>query len=116
MIPELPEGMTDRNVLQFYDTLSGNLSDQSTVHTNWHTHRKQPSICWICDTTTLLSKVLTLAFKINTKSPVDSMIDENQVEADSDTEIENLNIDEEGDRVPEYDLEDTEQQPDEDLA
>ncbi len=101
MIPELPEGMTDSNVLQFYDTLSGNLSDQSTIHTNWHTHRKQPSICWICDMTTLLSKVLTLAFKINTKSSVDSMIDENQVEADSDTEIENLNIDEE--REPEYD-------------
>ncbi len=101
MIPELPEGITDEKILEFYDTLSGNLSDQSTIHMNWHTHRAQPSICWICDQTTLLSKVLAIALGKYTKSTVDSMIDENQVEEDSDTEIETLNYDEE--RTPEYD-------------
>ncbi len=111
MIPTLPELMSDRAVLQFYDTLSGNLSDQSTVHKNWHTHRGNPSVCWICDMTTLLSMVLTLAFKINTKSTVDIETDEVQGETDSDPEIENLNYDEE--RTPEYDVEDSEGQQDE---
>ncbi len=103
MIPTLPDGMTDRAMLMFYDTLSGNLSDQSTIHKNWHTHRGNPSVCWICDMTTLLSMVLTLAFKINTKSTVDIETDEVQGETDSDTEIENYNDEE---RTPEYDVED----------
>ncbi len=101
MIPELPEGMDDFQILKFYDTLSGNLSDQSTIHKNWHTHRGSPSTCWICDMTTLLSKVLDVAMHKYTKSTVDSKIDENQVETELDTEIELLNIDEE--RTPEYD-------------
>ncbi len=106
MIPTLPELMTDRATLQFYDTLSGNISDQSTVHKNWHTHRGNPSVCWICDQTTLLSLVLSLAFKINTKSTVDIETDEVQVETDSDSEIEteNYNVDEEPANEPEYDV------------
>ncbi len=101
MIPELPEGMNMRSILRFYDTLSGNLSDQSTVHKNWHTHRGNPSVCWICDMTTLLSKVLTLAFEINTKSTVDIETDEVQGETDSEPEIEKNDF---GDIEPEYDV------------
>ncbi len=105
MIPTLPEGMSDIAMLKFYDTLSGNLSDQSTIHKNWHTHRGNPSVCWICDQTTLLSMILDLAFKINTKSTVDIVTDEDQCETDSEPEIENnLNTDEESSTVPEYDV------------
>jgi len=105
MIPTLPNLMTDEAILEFYDTLSGNLSDQSTIHKNWHTHRGNPSICWICDMTTLLSKVLELAYKINTKSTVDIETDEVQCETDSDTEIEdNLNHNDESSTEPEYDV------------
>ncbi len=97
--------MTDSAILEFYDTLSGNLSDQSTIHKNWHTHRGNPSICWICDMTTLLSKVLELAFKINTKSTVDIVTDEVQCETDSEPEIESQNYNEEEQgRIPEYDV------------
>ncbi len=106
MIPTLPEGMNPRQTLMFYDTLSGNLSDQSTIHKNWHTHRGNPSTCWICDQTTLLSQVLTLALDLCTKSTVDIETDEVQGETESDTEIESLNRDEEA--VPEYDLSDPE--------
>ncbi len=103
MIPTLPEGMADRETLMFYDTLSGNISDQSTIHKNWHTHRGNPSVCWICDQTTLLSKVLTLAFDLLPKSTVDIMTDEVQGETESDSEIENDNFDE-IDNEPEYDV------------
>ncbi len=101
MIPDLPEGIGEREVLMFYDTLSGNLSDQSTIHKNWHTHRGNPSICWICDMTTLLSKVLELALLKYTKSTVDIETDEDQVETELDSEIESYNTNEE--RTPEYD-------------
>ncbi len=112
MIPDLPEGMDTFQILKFYDTLSGNLSDQSTVHVHWHTHRGNPSLCWICDTTTLLSKVLDLAMAKYTKSPVDIETDEVQADSASDTEIEleNFNVDDEQGRTPEYDIEGSEVQ------
>lgn len=99
--------MSDAATLEFYDTLSGNLSDQSSIHTNWHTHRGNPSICWICDQTTLLSMVITLAFKINTKSTVDIETDEEQCDSEFDTEIEemSLNKDDETYNEPEYETE-----------
>ncbi len=104
MIPELPDGIGDREVLMFYDTLSGNLSDQSTIHKNWHTHRQNPATCWICDMTTLLSRVLSMALDKYTKSTVDIRTDEAQCETDSEPEIENDNFDNE----PEYDVADDE--------
>ncbi len=106
MIPDLPEEMSDRAILKFYDTLSGNLSDQSSVHTNWHTHRQNPHLCWICDQTTLLSKVLALTLGKYTKSTVDIQTNEVQADSDSVSEIENDNFDEENE--PEFDVVDGE--------
>ncbi len=91
MIPDLPEGMLPQDILDFYDKLSGNLSDQATIHVHWWTHRQNPSVCWICDVITLISKILDIAQAKSTKSPVDIMTDESSEltsELDSDTEIE----------------------------
>ncbi len=104
MIPDLPDGIDSFKMLQFYDALSGNLSDQSTIHKNWHTHRQNPATCWICDMTTLLSKVLTLAMETYTKSTVDIETDEAQVDTDSIPEIENDNFEEIKDNEPEFDV------------
>ncbi len=99
MIPTLPDSVSDQERLDFYATLAGNLSDQSSIHVNWHTHRQNPSVCWICDLNILLSKIL----QINTKSSLD-MVTEFSSEEESDPEIENdFNHDEEG--IPEYDVE-----------
>ncbi len=98
MIPELPITVSDRENLNFLSTIAGNLSDQSSVHVNWHTHRQNPSVCWICDLNTLVSKVLYY-----TKSSLD-METELSSEDVSDSEIESLNTNEEG--VPEYDIAD----------
>ncbi len=108
MIPDLPEGIGLKEKLMFYDTLSGNLSDQSTIHKNWHTHRGNPSTCWICDEQTLLVKILNIAFDLLTKSTVDIVTDEVQGKTDSDTEIENDNFDEVIENEPEYDVENDE--------
>ncbi len=87
MIPELPKSCTDGDHLAFYDTLAGQYSDQSTHHIHWHTHKSNPAVCWICDTNTLLVKVLELAGRYITKSTID-IDDELSSEDDSDTEIE----------------------------
>ncbi len=100
MIPDLPPSVSDTERMDFYATLAGNLADQSTIHVNWHTHRQNPSICWICDLNILLSKVLA-HHKFNTKSPLD-METELSSEDVSDSEIESLNRNEEP--QPEYDV------------
>jgi len=102
LIPDLPLGISKKNALDFYSKIAGNLSDQGTIHINWHTHRKQPSICWICDSNILISRLLDIQ-GFNTKSTVDREIMLNQ-EAESKTEIEDdsLNHNEE----PEFDVAD----------
>jgi len=102
MIPTLPPSVSDSERLDFYATLAGNLSDQSSVHVHWHTHRQNPSVCWICDLNILISKILRIETD-NTKSSLD-MGTELSSEDDSDAEIENdLNHNDEG--IPEYDVE-----------
>ncbi len=102
MIPELPKSVSAEDNLEFLATIAGNLSDQSTIHVHWHTHRQNPSVCWICDLNTLVSKIL-----FYTKSSLD-MVTESSSEDDSDAEIESesFNKDEEG--IPEYDTEENE--------
>ncbi len=103
MIPDLPISCTDSDRVAFYDTLLGNLQDQSSIHVNWHTHRQNPSTCWICDMYTLSSKVMLLCDKYITKPPLD-METELSSEDDSDSEIENdsFNYNDEPLGVPEY--------------
>ncbi len=101
MIPELPPSVSDKENLDFLSTLAGNLSDQSSVHVNWHTHRQNPSVCWICDMNTLISKILYY-----TKSSLD-MVTQYSSEDVSEPEIESENYDDEN--VPEYETEDEEQ-------
>ncbi len=109
MIPDLPQGMLQSDVLDFYDKLSGNLSDQATIHVHWWTHRQNPSVCWICDMITLMSKILDIEQDKYTKSPVDIVTDESSEhssELDSVPEIENDNFDEIDESInePEYDV------------
>ncbi len=92
MIPELPPSVSDKDNLDFLSTLAGNLADQSSIHMNWHTHRANPSVCWICDMNILISKIL-----FYTKSSLD-MVTESSSEDVSDSEIElenDLNVNDE---------------------
>ncbi len=96
MIPDLPPSVTDIDRLDFYSTLVGNLSDQSSIHVNWHTHRQNPSTCWICDLLILMSKILHITKDLIPKSSLDMETESSSVN-DSVTEIEDesLNRDEE---------------------
>ncbi len=98
MIPELPKSVSAEDNLNFLSTIAGNLADQSSIHVNWHTHRQNPSVCWICDMNILISRIL-----IYTKSSLD-MGTELSSEDVSDSEIESLNTNDEPEL--EYEVED----------
>jgi len=108
MIPELPKSVTDLERLAFYGDILSNLEDQSTIHVNWHTHKQNPAVCWICDIPIVARKIAYIVEKNITKSPLDIETELNQVD-DSELEIDNesLNRDEELEPsvVPEYETE-----------
>ncbi len=106
MIPELPKSVTDLERLKFYSDILSNLEDQSTIHTNWHTHKQNPAVCWICDIPIVARKIAYIVEKNITKSPLDietelSSGDDSELEIDN----ESLNRDEEAYNEPEYDVE-----------
>ncbi len=102
MIPDLPDGMSNEQVMDFYSKLCGNLQDQSSIHVNWFTHRRNPSVCWICDMNIMLTKMISINDSFITKSSVDI---ETSYMSDSETESEiEMNLDDEP--VPEYEVED----------
>ncbi len=105
MIPELPKSVTQLDALAFYSDLLSNLEDQSTIHTNWHTHKQNPAVCWICDIPICARKIAYLTEQILTKSPVDMETVENS-DNDSELEIEDesSNDDRESYNEPEYDV------------
>ncbi len=49
MIPYLPEGTSDLEIPKFYDSIVSNLEIRSGHHEAWHTHKRDTSVCWICD-------------------------------------------------------------------
>ncbi len=100
MIPDLPPSVSDKDTMEFYNSLWANLSDQSSVHVNWHTHRQNPAVCWICDLFNLTSKMLYLYDKNISKSSLDMETELSSVN-DSDSEIETDNADV---VEPEYDV------------
>jgi len=111
MIPTLPKSVTKIDALAFYSDILSNLEDQSTIHTNWHTHKQNPAVCWICDIPICARKIAYLTEQILTKSTLDIETELNQVD-DSELEIEydesdprvNMNKDEETYNEPEYDV------------
>jgi len=104
MIPDLPESVTDLERLKFYSDILSNLEDQSTIHTNWHTHKQNPAVCWICDIPIVARKIAYIVEKNITKSPLDI---ETELSSGDDSELEiedeSLNKDEEAYNEPEYD-------------
>ncbi len=108
MIPELPSSVSDEDRVDFYATLAGNLSDQSSIHVNWHTHRQNPAVCWICDLNILIAKMLNVCDSHITKSSLD-MGTRYSSEGDSEPEIEDESLNRDEEPVPEYEVEPEEQ-------
>ncbi len=49
MIPYLPEETNPLEIPKFYRQIVENLEIRSGHHEAWHTHKRDTSVCWICD-------------------------------------------------------------------
>ncbi len=99
MIPDLPEGLSVEQELDFYERLLETNESQGLVHLHWYSHKRDPSLCWQCDRGAIAHKMVQLVERLLSKSDTD--IETGLVqEIDSDTEIENdLNVNEEPEGV-----------------
>ncbi len=48
MIP-IPPSANPVDTLVFYRAILDNLKIRCMHHESWHTHKRDPSVCWICD-------------------------------------------------------------------
>ncbi len=48
MIP-IPPSSNQKDTLSFYKAVVDNLKIRSGHHEAWHTHKRDTSVCWICD-------------------------------------------------------------------
>ncbi len=105
MIPELPKSVTAKERLAFYSDILSNLEDQSTIHVNWHTHKQNPAVCWICDIPIVARKIAYTVEQILTKSTLDIETElSSGEESEPEIDDESLNRDEEAYNEPEYDV------------
>ncbi len=58
MIPMLPLDTSPLEVPKFYRQIVDNLEMRGGHHEAWHTHKRDTSVCWICDLIEV-SKLLT---------------------------------------------------------
>jgi len=107
MIPDLPKSVTKVDALVFYSDMLSKLEDQSTIHTNWHTHKQNPAVCWICDIPICARRIAYIVEELITKSTLDIETSKSsEMESDPEIDDESLNYDEEqGSVVPEYETE-----------
>ncbi len=49
MLPYLPQDTNELEVPIFYRHIVDNLEIRSGHHESWHTHKRDTSVCWICD-------------------------------------------------------------------
>ncbi len=49
MIPYLPQDTSELEIPVFYRHIVDNLEIRSGHHESWHTHKRDTSVCWICD-------------------------------------------------------------------
>ncbi len=49
MIPYLPKDTNPVDMPPFYRQILENLLIRSQHHEAWHTHKRDTSVCWICD-------------------------------------------------------------------
>ncbi len=95
MIPILPTDISQLDVVKFYQQIVENLEMRSGHHEAWHTHKRDSSVCWICDLVEVSKIILREMERYISKSALDiedSLIDQ---EFNPEGETVNYNSDDE---------------------
>ncbi len=95
MIPYLPQDTNPLDAIVFYKQIVDNLEIRSGHHEAWHTHKRDTSVCWICDLVEISKVILREMEMFISKSALDiedSLIDQ---EINSEDDIVNYNVNDE---------------------
>ncbi len=95
MIPMLPQDTNLLELPQFYRQIVENLEIRSGHHEAWHTHKRDTSVCWICDLVEVSKIILGEMERYISKSALD--IEDSLIvqEFNSEGDTVNYNTDEE---------------------
>ncbi len=95
MIPMLPQDTNMLDVPNFYRQIVDNLKIRSGHHEAWHTHKRDTSVCWICDLVEISNICINELERFISKSALD--IEDSLIvqEFNSEEDTVNYNHDEE---------------------
>ncbi len=88
MIPNLPLDTNPLDIPKFYQQIVDNLEIRSGHHEAWHTHKRDSSVCWICDLVEVSKLVLGEMERLISKSAldIDDQFHESEVYSDEDVD------------------------------
>ncbi len=96
MIP-IPPSTSQVECLSFYKAVIDNLKIRSGHHEAWHTHKRDTSVCWICDLVEVATLLISEMERFISKSALD--IDEQFLDSegisDNEGDTNNYNHNEE---------------------
>ncbi len=95
MIPYLPQSSTDLDVPEFYKVIQENLVVRSAHHESWHTHKRDTSVCWICDLLELSKLLISEMERFISKSALDLDDQFLALELNSEGDTVNYNVNDE---------------------
>ncbi len=79
MIP-IPPSTNPAEAVQFYKAVKDNLKIRCMHHESWHTHKRDPSVCWICDYIEITTILVNEIERFISKSALD--IDEQSLDSE----------------------------------
>ncbi len=71
MIPNIPLDTSPLEMPKFYRQIVENLEIRSGHHEAWHTHKRDSSVCWICDLVEVSKLVISEMERFISKSALD---------------------------------------------
>ncbi len=96
MIPYLPQDTNPLEIPKFYRQIAENLEIRGGHHEAWHSHKRDPSVCWMCDLVELSKLVIQEMERFISKSALDietELLDQ-EINSEEDTPISNKNEEE----------------------
>ncbi len=89
MIPILPKDTSDLDICTFYKQIVDNLQMRSGHHEAWHTHKRDSSVCWICDLVEVSNIILREMERFISKSALD--IEDSLIALGFNSEVDKVN-------------------------
>ncbi len=95
MIPMLPQETNPLEVPKFYRQIIENLEMRGGHHEAWHSHKRDPSVCWMCDLIEVSKLVVQEMERFISKSALDIETELIDQEISPEEVTVNYNVDDE---------------------